>query len=65
MISLYQCNRSYKTVDDLHTKIRIINKKKSVNVEVFNMKTRIYEAKTLIKHISSECKFKPNSTTCN
>ena len=40
-------------------------KKKSVNVEVFNMKTRIYEAKTLIKHISSECKFKPNSTTCN
>ena len=45
MISLYQCNRSCKTVDDLSTKIRILNKKKSVNVEVFNMKQEYMKLK--------------------
>ena len=29
------------------------------------MITRIYEAKTLIKHISCDCKYKFNSETCN
>ena len=31
----------------------------------FNMITRVYETKTLIKHISCDCKWKFNSTTCN
>ena len=65
MISLDQCNRSCKTVDDLSTKMRVLNKTKSLNVEVFNTTTRIYEAKALIKHISSDCKCKVNSTTYN
>ena len=27
--------------------------------------TRINEAKTLVKHVSCDCKFRSNSTTCN
>ena len=36
---------------------------KDLHVKVFNMITN--EAKTLVKHISSDCKCKFNSTTCN
>ena len=57
--------RSCNTVDDLSTKICVPNKTKSVNVKDFNMVTRIYEAKTLVKHISCDCKCKFNSATCN
>ena len=35
------------------------------NVEVFNMITKRYEAKTLIKNDLCNCKCKFNSTTCN
>ena len=38
---------------------------KSINVKVFNMTTRINEAKALVKHISCDYKWKFNSTTCN
>ena len=34
-----------------------------MNVEVFDMITIIYKAKTLMKHISCDCKWKCNSTT--
>ena len=40
-------------------------KKKYVHVKAVNMITRINEAKTLMKHISCDCKCKFNSTTCN
>ena len=40
-------------------------KKKDLNVKVFNMITRITESKTLMKHISCDFKCKFNSTTCN
>ena len=36
-----------------------------VNVKICNMKTRVNEAKTLVKHISCDCKCKFNNTTCN
>ena len=49
MISLDNSNGSYN-VDDLFTKICVPSKTKDVNVKVFNMISRIYEAKTLIKH---------------
>ena len=29
------------------------------------MKTKIYKTKTLIKHISCDCKYKFSGTTCN
>ena len=39
-------------------------KQKNVNVKVFNMITRLNEAKTYVKHISCDCKCKFNSTMC-
>ena len=65
MISLDKCNGSYNVVDDLSTKICVPSKTKHVSVKVFNMITRIYETKTLIKHISCSFKCKFNSETCN
>ena len=65
MISLDKCNGISKVVDDLSTEICVPSKTKDVNVKVFNMITRIYEAETLIKHISCDYKCKINSTTCN
>ena len=38
---------------------------KNVSVEPFNRIKRTYEGKTLIKHISYECKCKFDSTTCD
>ena len=38
---------------------------KTKDVKVCNMVTRINEAKTLVKHISYDCKCKLNSTTFN
>ena len=41
------------------------SERKNVNGNVFNTITRIYEAKTLIKHVSCDCKCQFDSTTCN
>ena len=65
MISIGKCNGSCNGVDDIPTKIYVPSKTEDVNVKVFNMITRINEAKTLIKHISCDCKCKFNSTTFN
>ena len=51
MISLDKCSESCNAVDDLSTKICVRNKTKYVNAKVFNIITRVYEAKTLLKHI--------------
>ena len=64
IISLDKCNGYCNAVDDLSTKICVPSKTKDVNVEVFNTITKINEAKTLVKHISCDCKRKFNSTTC-
>ena len=45
--------------------ICIPSKTKGINIKVFNMMARIYDAKTLLKHISCDCKCKFNSTTCH
>ena len=65
IISLDKCSRSCNVVDDLSAKICVRSKKKYVHVKAVNMITRINEAKTLMKHISCDCKCKFNSTTCN
>ena len=57
-------NGIYSVVDDLSTKICFPSKTKIVSVKVFSMITRIYEAKTLVKHISYNCKCKSNQK-CN
>ena len=51
MISLDKCYESCNAVNDLSTKICVPSKTKDVNVKVFNMITRINEAKTLVKHV--------------
>ena len=38
---------------------------KDVYVTVFNIVARINKAKTLVKHVSGDCKWKFNVTTCN
>ena len=43
----------------------VLSKTKDVNVKVFNMITKMNESKTLVKHISCDCKYKFNSVTCN
>ena len=61
MISLDKCNGSCNAVDDLSTNIYIPSKTKDINVKVFNMITRIIEAKTLVKHILYDFKCKLDS----
>ena len=39
--------------------------KQDKRCKVFHMITRINEVKTLVNHISCDCKCKFNSTTCN
>ena len=46
-------------------KICVPKETKDVNVKAFSMITNKYENKTTTKHISSDCKWKFNSTTCN
>ena len=65
MISLHKCGGSCNSVNDLATKICVLSKTKVINVKVFNMITNRNEAKTLVNHISCDCKCKFNSPTCN
>ena len=64
MISL---DKSNEVVMLLMTSLKkhVFPVKQDVNVKVLNMITRTNEAKTLVKHISCECKCKFNLTTCN
>ena len=66
MISLHKFNGNCNAVDDLYTKMSVLSETEGIiNIKVFNMITKINEAKTLVKHISCDCKCKFNSTTCN
>ena len=44
---------------------KYVSRKKNINVTVYNIITDKNKAKTMAKHISCDCKFKFNSTTCN
>ena len=65
MFNLDKCSESYNSADNLSTKICVPSRKKDVNVKIFNMITNRNEAKTVVKHISCDCKRKFNSTRCN
>lgn len=56
MISLCKYNGSGNVVDDLSTEVCVLSKTKDLNVKVFDMITTINETKTLMKHISFDCK---------
>ena len=65
IINLDKCSGICNSFDDLSTKICIPSKRKNVNVKVSNMIANENEVKTMLKHISCDCKFKFNSKTCN
>ena len=65
MISLGKCNWSCNAVDELSKKICVPSKTKDENVKIFNMITRIYQAKTMVKHISCNFKYKFNLSAKN
>ena len=65
MIILDKCNGSCNVVDDWSMKICIPSETKQVKVKEIKMIKRIKEAKTVVKHISCDCKCKFNSTTFN
>ena len=65
MISLDKCSGSCNYFHDLSTKICVPSKTRHVSVKVFNMKTNRYKAKTMVKHISCDCKCKFNGASCN
>ena len=49
----------------LSPKICVRKKTKDRNVKVFNIRTNKNEVKAITKHMSFDCKYKFNSTTCN
>ena len=53
---------SCNTLNDLSNKVCLPNKTEDLNLNVFNMITGINESKTLIKHLSCECKCKFDGT---
>ena len=66
MISLNKSSGSCNNVfDDLSAKVCVPSKTKGVNVKIFDMITRINEAKTLVKHVLSDYKYKFDCTACN
>ena len=65
IISLDKFNGRFNVVDDLSTKICAPSRIKDVNIKVFNMIKIINEAKTLVKHIFCDWKYKFNSTKFN
>ena len=65
MVILDRCNGSFNILDDLSIRICAPNKTEDLNLNLFNVKTIIYELKTLTKHISCNCKCKFDVRKCN
>ena len=64
MATLHTCNGSFNTFDDPSGRICIPNKTGEVNLNAFNMITRINESRTVRKHISCKFKFKFDYIRC-
>ena len=65
MVSLDKYSGSWNYGNDLSTKIFVPSKTENINVKAFNIITNRNEVKTLVKHISCDCKCKFNNTTCH
>ena len=64
-VKFNKCVGICNSMNDLSNEVCIPNKTEDLNVRVFNMITGINESKTLIKHMSCECKCKFDGTKCN
>ena len=65
MTKLDRRNESCNTLDDPSSRICVASKTDDINLNVFNMTTRINGPKTLTKHISCSCKCKFYGRKCN
>ena len=63
VLSLARYNGSYNTLDDLSSRICASNKTEDVNLNVFNMITRM--SQNIKKNISCDCKSKLDGIKCN
>ena len=59
------CDGAGNTVEDPFGRINIPNKIKYVNLKVFVLIQRIRESKTVVKHISWECRCEFDDRECN
>ena len=64
LVKLNRCVGSFiiNIINDLSDKVCVPKKTEDLNLSIFNMITGINESKTLIKHISCECKCKFDGT---
>ena len=60
-----RCFGSCNSLNDLSNKACIPNKTEDLNLSMINMITGVKESKTLIKHISCECKCRFDGRKCN
>ena len=65
MVNLDRSNTSCNILGDKSRRICVSNQKKDAKLSVFNIITRINESRTLIKHISCECKYKLEDRKCH
>ena len=64
MISLNKYSGCCRVPDDVFAN-RYVRSETSIDVKVFIMLKRVNETKTLVKHISCDCKCRFSITTCN
>ena len=60
-----RCDGSCNFIEDPFGRICVPNKIEDGNLKVFNMIKRINKSKTLIKHISCECRCEFDSRKCD
>ena len=65
MVRVDRCGGSFNTHDDLSGRIFVPNKTKDVNVKVFNTIAGINESKSVVKHVSCNCKCGFNGKNSN
>ena len=65
MGSLDKYNVSFNTLDDSSSRIYVLNKTESVNLNKFNKILQLNESTTLIKHISCGCRCEFDGRKCN
>ena len=65
VINLDKYVRSCNALNDLSKKVYVPNAIEDLNLNVFNIITRINESKTLTKHIPCKCKFRFDGRKCN
>ena len=64
-VKLNKCVGSYNTLNDFSNKVCVPKKTEDLNLNMFNMITRINEPKILTKDISCKCKWRFDGKKCN